>query len=155
VPVALLNRQRRLRLDVRRLRALMERAIEAAGVADREVGVVLLSDAAIHRMNRFWRGVDRPTDCISFPAAEGDDGDLAGPILGDIAISVDTALRQGREHAPRGTPDGMALDAEVLFLFVHSLLHLMGHDHRRAAGARRMRGLEEAVLAAVVPVQRM
>jgi probable rRNA maturation factor len=145
----ILDRQRKVAFDRAAARPRFEAAMAAAGVADREVTVVLVSDAAMRRLNRDWRAIDKPTDCLSFPAAEGEDGEFAGAVLGDIVLSLQTALRQGREHAAPGTPDDRALADEVLVLFVHSLLHLMGHDHQAANDSRRMKAKERAVLAAV------
>lgn len=142
----ILNRQRKVAFDVQAVRPALEAAMEVAGVAGREVALVLVSDAAMKRLNRDWRFVDRPTDCLSFPASEGEDGDMAGDCLGDIAISLETARRQGVEHAPEGTPEADALAAEVIVLFVHSLLHLTGHDHEDDADHERMVAEEIRIL---------
>ncbi len=138
--VEVLNRQRKVRLDLGRLKTALRAAVEAAGVAEAEVDLLLVSDRAIRILNREWRGLDRPTDCLSFPSADGDVPGRPGPRhLGDIAISVERALAQGIERARPGTPRDRALEHEVVHLFVHSLLHLLGHDHETAAEARRMR----------------
>ena len=150
--LSLQNRQRKLRLRLDSLRPAFEAVIAAAGVDDREVGVQFVSEVAIHRANRDWRGVDRPTDCLSFPAGEGEGGEFAGSVLGDILISPQTAQRQAVDapHTPGAATDpDTALDQELVFLFVHSLLHLMGFDHGTAAGARAMKARERAILAAI------
>jgi probable rRNA maturation factor len=143
--LSIINRQRKLRVDLPSIRPLLESALAAAG-ADGDVSLLLVSDRAIHALNRAWRGIDRPTDCISFPAREGPGGAFAGPLLGDIVISVETAIRQGLEHAAPRIPRARALRDELVFLFVHSLLHLMGHDHADAAQKRSMRAAERHVL---------
>jgi probable rRNA maturation factor len=145
----ILNRQRKVPFDVAAVRPRLEAAMAAAGAAGREVSLALLSDAAMRRLNRDWRFVDRPTDCLSFPAAEGEDGDLAGDVLGDVAISLETARRQGLDHAAPGTADDRALADEVVVLFVHSLLHLMGHDHEDDADHEKMVAREQEILAAI------
>jgi probable rRNA maturation factor len=76
-----------------------------------------------------------PTDVLAFAMAEGEGGEHAGPLLGDVVISLDTAERQAR--ARRAT-----LDAELRELLIHGVLHLLGLDHERADDARRMRELE-------------
>jgi probable rRNA maturation factor len=149
VSVDLLNRQRKVHLDARILAPLMEAAMNAAGVADRDVTVVLVSDRAIHRMNKQWRGMDSPTDCLSFPTAEGEGSEFAGPELGDIVISLERALEQGPIHLEGDVPPEKALESEVLFLFVHSLLHLMGYDHQKPGDTRRMKAMEKRILAAL------
>lgn len=149
--LAVLNRQRRVPFDVAAARPAFEAAMVAAGVARKEVSLVLVSDASIQRLNRQWRGIPRPTDCLSFPAREGEGGRYAGRLLGDIVISLETALRQARENHP-GTPEDEALREEVLFLFVHSLLHLLGHDHDEPRAERRMMAKTRAVLRAVTGI---
>lgn len=86
-----------------------------------EVCVALVSDARIRRLNREFRGVDRPTDVLSFPAAE------AGDASGDVVIATGVARRQAREA-------GHGLPTELKVLALHGLLHLMGYDHERDGG---------------------
>ncbi len=144
--VEVLNRQRKVRLDLGRLKAVLRTVMDAAGVPEAEVDLVLLSNRAIRVLNRRWRGLDRPTDCLSFPSTDLDAPADPGPRhLGDIAISVERALAQGIERARPGTPKDRALEHEVVHLFVHSLLHLLGHDHETDAGARRMRAVERRI----------
>lgn len=148
--VEVLNRQRKVRLDSKLLRRLLSACAEAAGATGHEVAVVLLSNRAIQKLNRRWRGVNKPTDCISFPsdAAPG-----ARPThLGDIAISAEMALEQAMERAGQDTVQQVALYKELLFLFIHSLLHLMGYDHERKGEAIRMRAAEKRVLRRVTPL---
>jgi probable rRNA maturation factor len=93
-----------------------------------EVTVLLTTDAAIRRLNRQFRGKDKSTDVLSFPA----DGIGAEEIAGDLAISVPTALKQAAEQ-------GHALSSEIKVLILHGLLHLAGYDHEADEGkmARR------------------
>ena len=92
---------------------------EAAG----EIGIELTVDEIIHELNRDYRGVDRPTDVLSFPLSEGEE--LIGipdGHLGDIMISVETAARQAEEL-------GHSTEREILFLAIHGTLHILGYDH--------------------------
>jgi probable rRNA maturation factor len=98
-----------------------------------EVSLLLCDDAVIRALNAAHRGVDRPTDVLSFPQ---DDPYL----LGDIVISLDTAARQS---AAAGWP----LESEVALLATHGLLHLLGYDDETAAGAAQMRDLSAGALA--------
>ncbi|HEY7838172.1 MAG TPA: rRNA maturation RNase YbeY [Terriglobales bacterium] len=91
-----------------------------------EVGVRLMDDAGIQRLNRDFRGHNTPTDVLSFPASPG------GGYLGDIAISRDTAARQARAQ-------GHSLETEIKILLLHGVLHLLGHDHETDGGAMRRR----------------
>jgi probable rRNA maturation factor len=88
-----------------------------------EVTVLLTTDAAIRRLNRQFRGKNKPTDVLSFPAQ----GIGAAEIAGDVAISVETARRQAADQ-------GHALTCELKVLILHGLLHLAGHDHETDTG---------------------
>lgn len=98
------------------------------------VSVLLTTDAAIRRLNRTFRGKNKATDVLSFPAAEQSRGEVAG----DLAISVDTALKQARDH-------GHSLATEIKVLMLHGLLHLAGYDHESDEGrmARREQALRK------------
>jgi len=101
-----------------------------------EVSVLLTTDKAIRRLNRDFRGKNKPTDVLSFPAEGPMPGTAAEQIAGDLAISVDTARRQAADQ-------GHALTCELKVLILHGLLHLAGYDHEADDGkmARRERKL--------------
>lgn len=94
-----------------------------------EVSVTLCSAEHIHGLNKQYRGVDRPTDVLSFPMYEDGNFDpdecILGAPLGDIVISVPRAKEQAEEL-------GNTFLREVAFLTVHSTLHLLGYDHERS-----------------------
>lgn len=120
--------------------ATLARFLRAAQQAVRlrgQVSVLFTTDKAIRRLNREFRGQNKATDVLSFPAASGFVG---AEIAGDLAISVPTALRQAREQ-------GHALTSELKILMLHGLLHLAGYDHETDAGqmARRERKLRAAL----------
>jgi probable rRNA maturation factor len=117
---------------------------EAVGAVDREICVLLVDDADIRALNLKWRDVDAPTDVLSFPVEAGPEGP-AGP-LGDIVISLETSGQQAAAH-------GWTLQEEVTFLLVHSVCHLMGHDHGEPGEAARMRAEEDRLLAIAAPGQ--
>ena len=100
----------------------------AVGLAG-EVEVMLTSDAEIKRLNKAFRGKNKATDVLSFPAPEE-----AQEMAGDIAISLETALRQAGEH-------GHSLRDEIRVLLLHGLLHLDGEDHETDAGEMATREL--------------
>jgi probable rRNA maturation factor len=99
------------------------------------VEVLLTSDAAIKRLNKAFRGKNKATDVLSFPAPREADG-----VAGDLAVSLDTAARQAAEH-------GHSLRDEVRILLLHGLLHLAGEDHETDSGemAARERELRKAL----------
>ena len=108
-----------------------------------EVSLVLASDEYIHALNREYRGIDRPTDVLSFALNEGDEPVVIdGPeeiLLGDIIISMETATRQATEY-------GHSLERELAYLTVHGILHLLGYDHMVEEEKWEMRREEERVL---------
>ena len=118
----------------RTLTRFLAQAKAAARVVG-EVNVLLTTDRAMRRMNRQFRGKDKPTDVLSFPASPV--AQDRGKFAGDMAISVDTARRQG-------TARGHSLGVELKVLMLHGLLHLAGYDHesdegRMARHERRLR----------------
>ncbi len=109
------------------VRSAVYEALEYEGFPyDAEVSVTFCDNAAIHRMNKKYRGKDKPTDVLSFPLYEGGDFDMSecisGAVLGDIVISLERAREQAKEL-------GHGFLREVAFLAVHSTLHLLGYDH--------------------------
>lgn len=117
--------------SVRTLRRFLHEA-QAAVRLKGLVSVLLTTDKKIKTLNRDFRRKNKPTDVLSFPAAIISRGEVAG----DLAISVETALRQSREH-------GHPLATELKVLILHGLLHLAGYDHETDQGemARRERTL--------------
>jgi probable rRNA maturation factor len=109
-----------------------------------ELGLALVDDDYIQDLNRRFRGQDRPTDVLAFPMreevpAEEDEDSVAMFMLGDVVISLPTALRQAAAY-------GHSLEREVARLAVHGTLHLLDYDHENDADALRMQEQEEAVL---------
>jgi probable rRNA maturation factor len=107
------------------LTRFFNRARAAVGL-DGDVEVLLTDDATLRRLNRSFRGKNKATDVLSFPAAENPDG-YAGNYAGDLAISLDTAARQAAAF-------GHSLRDEVRILLLHGLLHLSGLDHEADGG---------------------
>ncbi len=117
-----------------------ESLLVSRGLAAAELSVVLADDEAIHDLNRDFRGVDRPTDVLSFAQREGPGANPDDPILGDVVISLDTAARQA-------VCRGHGLAQEVRILLVHGFLHLLGFDHETDEQRSEMAAEEAAVLA--------
>jgi len=138
MPVTVAMRGRRVPALAARVRRSGIRLLRALRCRDAELSVLLCSDAVMRGLNRAWRGVDRPTDVLAFAQHEGPGGAPAG-LLGDVAISVDTARRQAAERR-------VSLGRECERLLVHGVLHLLGYDHERSpAEARRMQRRERAL----------
>ncbi|MDP9034119.1 MAG: rRNA maturation RNase YbeY [Myxococcota bacterium] len=117
------------RADVsRRARAMLD----TLGLSNSELSILLTGDEQIRLLNRHYRKKDRPTDVLAFAQREGELGDRAGRLLGDVVISIPTARRQADAR-------GQELRSEVAMLLAHGILHLLGWDHVTAAEDRRMR----------------
>ena len=105
------------------LRGFLKRAQVAAGVTN-DVSILLTTDGTLRRLNREFRGKDKPTDVLSFPAVNFPGQKKAQALAGDLAISLDTAARQARSF-------GHAVEVEIRILILHGLLHLGGFDHEK------------------------
>ena len=109
-----------------------------------EISVMFVDDARIRELNKEFRKIDQSTDVLSFPLGENGEYDVnkdtGARVLGDIIISVETAVKQAAVY-------GHSLQREIAFLTVHSMLHLLGHDHTDGGlQTVRMREKEEMVL---------
>jgi probable rRNA maturation factor len=118
--------------------------------------VVLTGDAEIEALNREYRGINRPTDVLSFALAEAEVGSVDA-VLGDVVVSVETAKRlvESGDHWTRVSSElpGVEfwdLTREISFLMIHGILHLLGHDHAEVSEELKMRQLERSVFASVV-----
>jgi len=119
--------------SARTLAAFLARA-QAAVRLRGQVSVLLTTDRRIRRLNRQFRGKNKATDVLSFPAEAGPERRGPETMAGDLAVSVETARKQAAGQ-------GHALAVEVKVLLLHGLLHLAGYDHETDAGemARRER----------------
>ncbi|HUT36834.1 MAG TPA: rRNA maturation RNase YbeY [Planctomycetota bacterium] len=141
--LALANRQRRVALDRKALRALCERILAAHGL-DANVSLCYVGDAAIRALNQRYLGLDEATDVLAFPLEE--QGEMAGSapeerLLGEIVVSAEKALAEAtRRRIP--------VARELALYTAHGLLHLLGYDDHTPADRRRMRRAERAALAA-------
>jgi probable rRNA maturation factor len=129
--------------------AVIQRAVAAAAeIADADVGeaelaVMLTDDAGIRTLNSNWRGIDKPTNVLSFPAlpptgAVGPDD--VPRMLGDIAIAYETTRKEADDEQK-------PFDHHLSHLAVHGFLHLIGYDHEKDDDAEAMEGLETEILA--------
>jgi probable rRNA maturation factor len=116
------------------------RIAEADLPEDTEISLLLCDDAFVRELNRRWRGQDKPTNVLSFPAAEDDTFERL--LLGDIAIAYETLAREA-------AAEGKSLKAHFCHLTIHGLLHLLGYDHDNEEDAEEMEALEREILAAL------
>jgi probable rRNA maturation factor len=118
--VEVVNRQRRLQLDTEAWSSFATRALQTIGKNESSATIAFVSDKRIRELNRQFRGIDKATDVLSFPAYEESN-------LGDIAVSVEMAARQAKENK-------LSLEEEISQLILHGLLHLCGYDHETDNG---------------------
>ncbi len=105
-----------------------------------ELSIVFSDDANIRELNAGWRGKDKPTNVLSFPAFPVSGGGSLPPMLGDIVLAAETVLREAElEQKP--------LENHISHLVIHGLLHLLGYDHETDAEAEEMEAAERAALA--------
>ena len=125
------------------VRMAAEKVGELYGADRGEVSVTLTDNAYIHELNRDYRGIDRPTDVLSFALRESEEPEIVGgpeiDVLGDLVISVERAREQAAEY-------GHSLRREIAFLTVHGMLHLLGYDHIEEADREEMEGEQRFVM---------
>jgi len=131
--IEVVNRQRRRKIDARQWREFTEKALRAIGEDGRSATIVFVSDDAIKKLNRRFRGKSLATDVLSFPTGLEFFEEEDGSHLGDVVISVERAAAQAKEN-------GLSFSGEVAQLILHGLLHLCGYDHETDKG--RMNRLE-------------
>ncbi len=142
--VSVICRKRRPGVRSARVAADARQLLRGLGETDAELTITLVDDAEIHRLNREFRGKDRPTDVLAFAMREGQRVVGDETMLGDVVISLDTAERQARRRR-------VSTANEVRTLLIHGMLHLLGYDHERsAAEARRMKAMERRLRAALL-----
>jgi probable rRNA maturation factor len=146
---------RQTKVDVTGLLPIVEKAIKATleeeeVVDEVEVSVSFVDNEEIRRLNKYYRGIDSPTDVLSFPLMEfeeveeekgGESEEEWKEVypIGDIVISLEKAKEQAEEY-------GHSFEREVAYLTVHSMLHLLGYDHEREEERKVMREKEEKIM---------
>jgi probable rRNA maturation factor len=145
MPVTILNSQNHP-INTRPLLQSARKALRSEGEAKAEVSIVLTDDETVHALNRDYRFQDKPTDVLSFsqrdqhpdaPLFDGPSGS-SSELLGDVVISVETAIRQAHQNA-------VTLEEELSLLTVHGILHLLGYDDMTDEGAEEMQEKERAL----------
>lgn len=123
------------------LEPLLTYALEVENVDNLEFNVIIINNEKIHKINKEYRGIDRPTDVISFALEDYKDIKYENDyrVLGDIYISVDKVKEQAKEY-------GHSEKRELAFLAVHGLLHLLGYDHMEKEDEKVMFSRQELIL---------
>ena len=106
---------------------------------DASFSVIIVDNEKIHEINKTYRGIDRPTDVISFALEEDEDYEVKERLLGDIYISIDKVYEQAKSY-------GHSVKRELFFLVTHGFLHLLGYDHMEKKDEEVMFPLQEKIL---------
>lgn len=103
-----------------------------------KIMLTIVSNAEIHELNREYRGVDKPTDVLSF-SYFGEERFPGDDVVGEIVISLPTAKKQAKDHSK-------TLNEELQFLFIHGMLHVFGFDHIKKAERKVMFDLQDVII---------
>ena len=122
------------------LDSLIERVLTQEKATDSVFSIIFVDNEKIHELNKQFRGVDRPTDVISFALEDAEEEFLSTiRVLGDIYISIPKMQEQAKEY-------GHSEKRELAFLVVHGLLHLLGYDHQTEEEEKVMFQIQEEML---------
>lgn len=121
------------------LNGVINRTLKDLNVNNAIFSIIFVSLDEIHELNKTYRGIDRPTDVISFALEDNDDRIKGVRVLGDIYICIDKMKEQAISY-------GHSNKRELSFLTVHGLLHLLGYDHQTKEDEEVMFGLQEKIL---------
>ena len=127
-------------IDINDLKKVIEYVLKHENVSNAIMNVIIIDNDKIHKINREYRGIDRPTDVISFALEDSEGVELENyRILGDIYISIDKVKEQAKSY-------GHSERRELAFLTVHGFLHLLGYDHMEPDEEKIMFAKQEEIL---------
>ena len=135
------NRQRKYKVDLKSIKQNADKILSLCRAGDSELSILIVNNRAMRTLNRQYRGIDKPTDVLAFPAPSPHRGEgRLLRFLGDIVISMEKTHAQAAER-------GHSPDKEFKILLIHGILHLLGYDHEVShTEARRMRRKEKLIL---------
>lgn len=125
--------------EIELIQELLEKTVEKMKIEEAIFNVIIVDNAFIHKLNKEYRDIDRPTDVISFALEDDKTMNLEIRVLGDIYISLDKIYEQSKEY-------NHSFLREFAFLTIHGLLHLLGYDHMIEAEEKAMFSLQEEIL---------
>jgi probable rRNA maturation factor len=122
MPIIIENRQKKIRVDRRRVRRAMTRIMKYLNCSNKVISLLIVDNKEITEINRRYLNRDYPTNVLAFSLAAGEFGNINPDILGDIVISADMAYKDAVEA-------GIEFNDELAFLMIHGVLHLLNYDH--------------------------
>ncbi|MHC1726561.1 MAG: rRNA maturation RNase YbeY [Syntrophobacteraceae bacterium] len=133
--------QNRIKINPAQIENAASLTLNALGYTESELSILIVDDEEMARLNLEYRQISHTTDVLSFPMLEGEFGEIAPEMLGDVVISAETAGAIGHEA-------GASLESVLDLLLIHGILHLLGFDHEAGeAEAREMKRETEELLA--------
>ncbi len=123
--VLIRNTQRKIKLDTSELKSRTETVLKSLALEKTELSILITNDTKIRELNYNYRGLDKPTDVLSFSQDEETIDETGNRLLGDVVLSAEMACLQAKEHH-------LSLDQEIMLLIIHGVLHLSGYDHEQS-----------------------
>ena len=120
------NKQKRIKIDIRRVRRFLKKILEFLDCKDKEISLLFVDNEEIQKLNKMYLNRDWPTNVMSFPLSNGEFSDVNPDILGDIVVSVEIAQKDAERV-------GIEFDDELDFLMIHGILHLLNYNHENTS----------------------
>ena len=148
--ILITNECPKINVDIGEIELQIGKILTTLDCNDHEISILFIGDQGIRDLNRQFRDIDRPTDVLSFPQISDDEPEPPGaPVLGDVAISLETARQQSEDH-------GLSLKEELTLLLIHGILHLLGYDHEISAQEEeRMRKKTRELFEVIYPGKKL
>ena len=134
----LIDNRQEAKLPTLPIRQKTEQILNALGCDAHEISIVIMDDPEIRELNSNFRGMDKPTNVLSFPMQEGEFSNITPGLLGDVVISLTTATKEAAQA-------NISIDERMSQLLIHGILHLLGFDHEvddNEAGRMEEKSLE-------------
>ena len=139
-----------IKVDARKIEQQTGKVLTSLDCNEHEISILFIGDQRIRDLNQQFRDIDRPTDVLSFPQISEDELEVPGAlVLGDVAISLETARCQSEEH-------GLSFEEELTLLLIHGILHLLGYDHEVSdQEEERMRSKTRELFSLIYPGKKL
>ena len=139
-----------IKVDARKIEQQIGKVLTSLDCNEHEISILFIGDQRIRDLNQQFRDIDRPTDVLSFPQISEDELEAPGAlVLGDVAISLETARCQSEEH-------GLSFEEELTLLLIHGILHLLGYDHEVSdQEEERMRSKTRELFSLIYPGKKL
>ena len=139
-----------IKVDTRKIEQQIGKVLTSLDCNEHEISILFIGDQRIRDLNHQFRGIDLPTDVLSFPQVLTGELEIPGAlVLGDVAISLETARCQSEEH-------GLSFEEELTLLLIHGILHLLGYDHEISSQEEdRMRSKTRELFSLIYPGKKL